>query len=326
MQTAEKLKKKLFQITPSEFESFALEVFEYQAQSNPVYKKYIQGLGLDLSNISKIIEIPFLPIQFYKSYTVLNEGIKPQLFFESSGTTGMQTSKQGLADPSFYKKVSQAIFESFYGKLEDYYILALLPSYLERNNSSLVYMVQHFIENAQEGSGFYLNNFEELKAKLKLLQKENQKVLLLGVTFALLDLAENIDFSLSNIIVIETGGMKGRRKEMIREEVHQALGNSFQLKEIHSEYGMTELTSQAYSLGKGIFQSPTWMKVLIREANDPFSIKIEGSGGVNIIDLANIDTCAFIETQDLGKVEGNAFQIIGRFDNSDLRGCNLLVS
>lgn len=335
-------------LRPNYFEELALEVFRFQAIQNPVYNKYLNFLRVNPLEINRLDKIPFLPIQFFKHHRVTADNAPTQMIFESSGTTGDTTSKHFVSDLPFYEYISQKIFEQFYGPLTDYHIIALLPSYLERNNSSLVYMVQNFIYRTySRESGFYLNNITELLEKLRQLsdnQQSNRKVLIIGVTFALLDLAEsseNLAFIhklKDKLVVMETGGMKGRRKELLREEVHEILTNAFGIEKIHSEYGMTELLSQGYSKGDGIFDLPRTMKVLLREINDPFKIIPTFSmpsfaersivrGGINVVDLANIDSCSFIETQDLGAYNtGNqSFSIIGRFDNSDIRGCNLMV-
>lgn len=333
---------------PHTFEELALEIFRFQASANPVYKEYLGFLRIDAQRINRLEKIPFLPIQFFKHHKVITDSAPTQIVFESSGTTQQSVSRHYVSDLPFYEHISQKIFERFYGPVTDYHILALLPSYLERNNSSLVYMVQSFIYRTySRDSGFYLHNTAELLEKLQQLSENTQthrKVLLIGVTFALLDLVEeghNLDFMQSlkdRLIVMETGGMKGRRKELLREEVHEILKNSLPIEHIHSEYGMTELLSQGYSKGEGLFDLPNTMKILLREINDPFKIiptqfhpglSKEGivRGGINVVDLANIDSCCFIETQDLGayQTESQQFSVIGRFDNSDIRGCNLLV-
>lgn len=329
------------------FEQLALEIFRYQASKNAIYRQYLRYLGINPSKIHRVGQIPCLPISFFKTQRVITGNVTPHLVFESSGTTGQTPSRHYVADLPFYEAHSQQIFEQMYGSLTEYHILALLPSYLERNNSSLVYMVQRFIYHSYSpSSGFYLNNTQELLKRLEELTKDSRKILLLGVTFALLDLAENgsaFDFIRENkdkFIIMETGGMKGKRKELLREEVHQILTENFGIEKIHSEYGMTELLSQGYSKGEGIFELPPSMKVLLREVNDPFtylpSFAIGNksnqsqrmkTGGINVIDLANIDSCCFIETQDLGSFtpDYSGFKVLGRFDNSDVRGCNLMV-
>ncbi|GAB3950196.1 acyltransferase [Spirosoma harenae] len=332
------------------FESLALAVFRYQAIHNPIYRDYLYHLKISPERINDLHQIPFMPIGFFKKHTVLT-GVdlgsastdSTTLTFASSGTTGDQTSNHIVPDTVLYDTISSRIFEQIYGSLQDFHILALLPSYLERNNSSLVYMVQQFITRSgrsQKGpnaSGFYLNNHAELTERLKQLTQEadSNKILLIGVTFGLLDWAESEpDLSFlgksDKLIVMETGGMKGRRHELLREEVHAILSQQLGVSMVHSEYGMTELLSQAYSMGNGIFQPGSTMRILIRDINDPFCIypnDYTRSGGINVVDLANLDSCSFIETQDLGQYVGNegAFRVIGRFDNSDVRGCNLMI-
>jgi hypothetical protein len=273
-------------------------------------------------------EIPFMPIQFFKDFQIKTTDFVPEKVFLSSGTTGSIQSKHLVKDLKWYNWSFREAFDYFYGPIEDYVVLALLPSYLERDGSSLIYMADDFIKRSKhKESGFYLNNRKELIENLNELEKAGKKTLLLGVSFALLDLVEEHPFSLKHTVVMETGGMKGRRKEMIREELHQALASGFGLEHIHSEYGMTELLSQAYSKGKGVFQCPPWMKIKIRDTEDALSLLPEGkSGGINIIDLANRYSCSFLATQDLGRcIDDKNFEVLGRFDNSDIRGCNLLI-
>lgn len=273
-------------------------------------------------------QIPFLPIQFFKSHEVVSSKDPIQKTFTSSGTTGMITSKHLITDVTLYEQSYQNAFSEFYGNIEDYAVLALLPSYLEREGSSLIYMVQDLIDRSNnENSGFYLHNYNELISKLIELDASGQNIILIGVTYALLDLIEIQKFQLKNTIIMETGGMKGKRKEIIREELHAILCDGFGVSSIHSEYGMTELLSQAYSLGNGIFECPSWMNILIRDPEDALSYVDPGkTGGINVIDLANINSCSFIATQDLGKkYPNNSFEVLGRFDNSDIRGCNLMV-
>ncbi len=306
----------------------ALSIFKYQSEENIVYKKYLSFLNRDIYAISKIDEIPFLPIEFFKTEKVLSHFIDADLVFTSSSTSGSVPSRHYIPDPELYLQSFITAFRLFYSKPDDYCILALLPSYLEREGSSLVYMVDKLIaESKHPTSGFYLYNHEELAEKLIVLKQKKQKTLLIGVTFALLDFVEKFPIEFPELIVMETGGMKGKREELIREELHSILKKGFGLREINSEYGMTELLSQAYSSGEGVFSCPPWMKILIREPNDPFYMVPEGkSGGINIIDLANLNSCSFIETQDLGKIHGNGkFEVLGRFDTSDLRGCNLMM-
>jgi hypothetical protein len=360
--TAQVLKQKVLDLQAQDFDDLALEIFRFQAEHNLVYKKYLQHLHIQVDKIKKIDQIPFLPIEFFKTQTVITGESPIKTIFESSGTTGQNTSRHHVADPDFYLQIAEQIFETFYGKLADFQILALLPSYLERNNSSLVYMVEHFIKKTNNpNSGFFLNDYEKLVQALKNGRKSSPTgggggyTLLIGVTFGLLDFAESgIDLSFlkdrNDLIVMETGGMKGRRKELLREEVHEILTKAFHVDAIHSEYGMTELLSQGYSSGEGIFDLPVSMKILFRDVNDPFTyLHNARTGGVNVIDLANIDSCCFIETKDLGAMFDvrdsmfdvrhasnikpkrrshriSQFKILGRFDNSDIRGCNLMVS
>ena len=314
--------------TQEEFKQVALNVFKHQFKNNKVYRSFCDLLYIHPSNITKVEEIPFLPIQFFKSRKILSSLEEVQETFTSSGTTGSITSKHFVTDINLYKESYLNGFSHFYGNIEDYVVLALLPNYLEREGSSLVFMVDDLIQKSKNSeSGFYLNNIEELAKKLTELDKKGQKVLLIGVSFALLDLIETAQFNLKNTIIMETGGMKGRRKELVREELHQILQNGFGVSEIHSEYGMTELLSQGYSDGNGVFKTPPWMKILTRDTEDALTIQQIGkTGGINVIDLANYNSCSFIATQDLGKVHKNGtFEIIGRFDNSDIRGCNLMV-
>jgi phenylacetate-coenzyme A ligase PaaK-like adenylate-forming protein len=311
-----------------QFEKIALKVFRYQYENNLVYQEFCDYLKVEKHSVKSLSQIPFLPIQFFKSHAVVSNQEAIQETFTSSGTTGMITSKHLVTDVSLYEQSYRLAFSEFYGNIEDYAVLALLPSYLERTGSSLIYMVKDLIElSNNEHSGFYLNNHEELLTKLLELDRSGQNVLLIGVTYALLDLIEQQNFQLKNTIIMETGGMKGRRKEMIREELHDVLSKGFGVSSIHSEYGMTELLSQAYSLGEGVFECPAWMHILIRDTEDALTYVSDGkTGGVNIIDLANINSCSFIATQDLGKKQpNNSFEILGRFDHSDIRGCNLMV-
>ena len=311
-----------------QFDKIALKVFRFQYENNLVYREFCDFLKTDVQKVKSIEQIPFLPIQFFKSHSVISSTNPLETTFTSSGTTGMITSKHIVTDLSIYEESYRKGFSQFYGNIEDYVVLALLPSYLEREGSSLIHMVDDLIQlSNQDESGFYLNNYDELIAKLIQLDHAGQNVILIGVTYALLDLVEKHSFQLENTIIMETGGMKGKRKEMIREELHQELCNGFGVKSIHSEYGMTELLSQAYSLGEGIFECPSWMQILVRDTEDALSYVREGkTGGINVIDLANINSCSFIATQDLGKKYPNgSFEILGRFDHSDIRGCNLMV-
>ena len=311
-----------------QFDKMALKVFRFQYENNLVYREFCDFLKTDVQKVKTIQQIPFLPIQFFKSHSVVSNSKPIQTIFTSSGTTGMVTSKHLVTDVSIYEESYRKGFSQFYGNIEDYVVLALLPSYLEREGSSLIHMVDDLIQLSNHPeSGFYLHNYDELIEKIIQLDQSGQNVILIGVTYALLDLIEKHSFQLENTIIMETGGMKGKRKEMIREELHQQLCNGFGVKSIHSEYGMTELLSQAYSLGDGIFECPSWMQISIRDTEDALSYVREGkTGGINVIDLANINSCSFIATQDLGKKYSNgSFEVLGRFDHSDIRGCNLMV-
>jgi phenylacetate-coenzyme A ligase PaaK-like adenylate-forming protein len=311
-----------------QFEKAALKVFRFQYENNLVYREFCDFLKTDVQRVKSLEQIPFLPIQFFKSHAVVSNTNVAEETFTSSGTTGMTTSKHFVTDVSLYEESYRKGFSQFYGNIEDYVVLALLPSYLEREGSSLIYMVEDLIQMTNNPeSGFYLHNHEELIEKLTRLDNSGQNVILIGVTYALLDLIEKHPFQLQNTIVMETGGMKGRRREMIREELHEQLCQGFGVTAIHSEYGMTELLSQAYSLGNGVFECPSWMQILVRDTEDALTYVPEGkTGGINVIDLANINSCSFIATQDLGKKNpNNSFEVLGRFDNSDIRGCNLMV-
>lgn len=320
---------KIFEIkTSNQFNKLALEIFNFQYDNNPIYQKFCNYLGKSRSNVHAVEDIPYLPIEFFKSKKVIAKNQKPQIVFESSGTTGQLVSKHYVASLTLYIKSYLKTFEHFYGNIEDYCVLALLPSYMERNGSSLIYMVKDLIaKSGNPKSGFYLDNKVDLLKTLESLDQSDGKCILIGVSYALLDISEYHSLNLKNTIIMETGGMKGRRKELVRDELHSILKNSFGLDVIHSEYGMTELLSQAYSKADGIFNCPPWMSVSIRETEDPLTTEPFGKvGGINIIDLANIYSCSFIATQDLGRVykDGN-FEVLGRFDHSDVRGCNLMV-
>jgi hypothetical protein len=322
-------KQQVFSISNNEeFSKLALQIFHYQAKNCGVYHDFLTGLGTNIAAISDIGEIPFLPIEFFKSHNVVSVDAEPEVTFTSSGTTGMITSSHIVTDVSWYVDSFRKAFELFYGDIKSYTVLALLPAYLEREGSSLIYMADDLIkQSGNPDSGFYLYNHQDLYDQLIKQQQANKPTLLIGVTFALLDFIENHSINFPELIVMETGGMKGRRKEMIREELHNTLCAGFGVDMIHSEYGMTELLSQAYSKGEGVFNCPPWMKIMIRDTNDPFTNLPYGKiGGINIIDLANINSCSFLATQDLGKVEPDgSFEVLGRFDHSDIRGCNLLI-
>lgn len=310
------------------FTKKALELFKFQFEENPVYRSFCDLLYRHPSDVQKLEDIPFLPIEFFKTHKVVSSTKDIQQTFTSSGTTGSVVSQHHVADLNLYEPSFQKGFAHFYGNIEDYTVLALLPSYLEREGSSLIYMVNDMIQQSKHPkSGFYLDDLDALKQTLLELEASEQKTLLIGVSYALLDLVEFHQFELKHTIIMETGGMKGRRKEMIKSELHSILKKGFGVDTIHSEYGMTELLSQAYSKGNGIFSTPLWMKVLIRDPEDALTILGEKkSGGINIIDLANVYSCAFIATKDLGKIHNNGtFEVLGRFDQSDIRGCNLMV-
>jgi len=319
----------IFNIKSDEdFKKVAIEVFKFQAKNNVIYHSFLKYLNCNYKMISNIEAIPFLPIQFFKTHQILSDNNPVQETFLSSGTTGVQQSKHLVTDLSLYQNSYLKGFHHFYGDITNYTVLALLPSYLDRKGSSLIYMVADLIKKSKKPkSGFYLDDFKNLTKTLTELDENGEKVLLIGVSFALLDLIEIYKFNLKHTIIMETGGMKGRRKELVREELHKQLCTGFGVENIHSEYGMTELLSQGYSKGKGVFNTPPWMKIFIRDTEDALHLLPHGeTGGINIIDLANLNSCAFIATQDLGKVHaGNFFEVLGRFDNSDIRGCNLMV-
>lgn len=322
------LEKDIFSITSEEdFEALALKIFRFQHENVKVYREFCDLLKIDPSKINNSANIPFLPIQFFKSHKVILKGLSEETIFTSSGTTGSITSKHFVANLPLYEKSFSQAFKENYGDPSEVVILALLPSYLEREGSSLIYMVDWLIKKSNNPhSGFYLHDTDALIEKLRFLESQKIKTVLVGVSYALLDLIEKQPFQLENTIVMETGGMKGKRKELVKEELHEILKKGFGVSEIHSEYGMTELLSQAYSHSKGIFNTPPWMKVLIRDPEDALTLVTAKTGGINVIDLANLYSCSFIATQDLGKkYSDNSFEILGRFDTSDIRGCNLMV-
>ncbi|HVS92965.1 MAG TPA: hypothetical protein VHE59_13070 [Mucilaginibacter sp.] len=323
-------KEQVFSIrNDQEFSETALQAFRFQAENCSVYREFIGNLRIDHATIKRIEHIPFLPISFFKSHDILSTKNPAEVTFTSSGTTGMISSKHLVTDVSWYEESFRRGFELFYGDIRNYCVLALLPSYLEREGSSLIYMAEDLVKRSENpDSGFYLYNHDDLYRQLKKQQQLKKPTILIGVTFALLDFVAQYRLDFPELIVMETGGMKGRRKEMIREELHGVLCKGFGITSVHSEYGMTELLSQAYSKGDGIFNCPPWTKILARDTNDPVSNLAGGqTGGINVIDLANINSCSFIATQDLGKVyPGGSFEVLGRFDNSDIRGCNLLIA
>jgi phenylacetate-coenzyme A ligase PaaK-like adenylate-forming protein len=323
------LKNQIFSIrTNAGFDEAAIAVFQHQTQNCMVYKSYISHLNVDSSTVTSVDKIPFLPISFFKTQAVLSDSHEPVVEFTSSGTTGMVQSRHFVTDISLYEQSFNLAFRRFYGDPANICILALLPSYQEREGSSLIYMVDSLIDQSKHpDSGYFLHNHQDLLKTLNKLKDAEQKTILIGVTYALLDFVELYKLNFPELIVMETGGMKGKRKEMVREELHAVLQAGFGVNAIHSEYGMTELLSQAYSSGQGVFNCPPWMKITLRDTNDPLSKAQQGrSGGINVIDLANLNSCSFIATQDLGKVyKDGSFEVLGRFDNSDIRGCNLLV-
>jgi hypothetical protein len=320
MQVSQIIHKIFNDLSPDTFESLAIDIFQYQAKSNIVYNNYIKALKIAPESIDNLEKIPFLPIEFFKTHSIKTGEFSDNVIFTSSGTSGTATSRHHVKDIEIYKKSFLKSFHKFYGDPAGYVIYGLLPSYLERTGSSLILMVDELIrQSGNADSGFFLDDHQSLAKKLLENEKNGKKNLLIGVTFALLRFAEEYPMALKNTIIMETGGMKGRGEEIIREQLQSRLSNAFECKNIHSEYGMTELLSQAYSNNNGIFECPPWMSVRVRETTDPLSHTKAGKGALNIIDLANIYSCAFIATQDLG------FEVSGRFDHADIRGCNLLV-
>ncbi len=321
-------KESIFSLNKDSFENLALKIFQFQAQKNNVYKKYLAYIGIKPEDISKVKDIPFLPISFFKSHKVLsNKYLGNETIFMSSGTGGMP-SRHYVSDIDLYEKSFLAGFNKFFGRPSEYVILALLPNYLEKGNSSLVYMVNKLIEKTNsELSGFFLYDFDKLDQSIKLATQQNKKILLIGVSFALVDFFEKYNYNLKNLSVIETGGMKGRKKEILRSELHSIIKKSTNNAKVYSEYGMTELLSQAYLTNGNRFYPSDTMRVYIRELYDPFNLLPNGkTGGINVVDLANFNSCSFIETQDLGvKYDDGSFEVLGRYDNSEIRGCNLMV-
>lgn len=317
----------IFSVSAESFEAQALAVFRYQYANNKVYHKWVNALSIDANSIEVITDIPFLPVSFFKDHQVITGDFQPEVVFKSSGTTQAISSRHFVKDVGIYKTSFTKGFKKFYGDIEGWCIIGLLPSYLERQGSSLVKMVDHLIQQSgHEASGFYLYEFDKLSNVLKSLEASRQKTLVIGVTFALLDFAALHQMQLQHTIIMETGGMKGRRREMVREEVHDILKRQLGVPLVHSEYGMTELLSQAYSYGRGVFNSPPWMKILVRDEDDPLKVYDGGSGVINVIDLANIYSCSFIATDDIGKINSDgSFEVPGRMDDSDVRGCSLMV-
>lgn len=325
------LPEEIFSVADNKsFEKLALEIFRFQAQECPVYRQYINLLGINPQKVDGILKIPFLPVSFFRDHPVITGSGEPEKIFLSSGTAGMQQSRHAVKSLALYDESLTRAFRRFYGNPSQYAIMGLLPSYLERGGSSLVYMVKKLIDlSGNTGGGFFLDDPDALLRAIGKARQAKLKVLLFGVTFALLDMAEKHPCDLGDVIIMETGGMKGRRQEMIREELHGILKEAFYVSAVHSEYGMTELLSQAYSAADGLFTTPPWMKVLIRDSHDPSSHTTEAgaSGGISIIDLANIWSCSFIATSDIGRMsKGDTFEVLGRFDNSDIRGCSLMVT
>ena len=326
------LEAKIFTACPENFNALALEVFRFQYSNNTLYRLFCDTLKTDVNSVTDVRKIPFLPISFFKTHTVTSTDFTPAAIFESSGTTQSINSRHLVKDLGIYEQSFTKTFEAFYGPAAEYCIIALLPSYLERKNSSLVLMADKLIaQSSHPQSGFYLNELEKLQRTLAGLEQQQQPTLLIGVTFALLDLAEKFPQPLQYCTIMETGGMKGRRQEMTRAQVHAVLKQAFNRNAIHSEYGMTELLSQGYSAGNGIFNTPPWMKICIREEDDPFAVHTAAdkevcSGAINVIDLANIYSCSFIATEDAGKLYSDeSFEVLGRLDNTDIRGCSLMV-
>lgn len=327
--SSSQLRDKIRTVSAQDFEALALEVFRHQVRYNSLYQQYLQLLHIEFEKVQKLSQIPFLPIQFFKSHTIQTGDWVPELFFSSSGTSeAATTSRHPVRSKDWYLEMTERIFRFFYGALDDFCILALLPAYLERQGSSLVLMAQRFIERSQHPrSGFFLYNYAELMEVIRECRSEQTPFLLLGVSFALWELSEQFPEDLSGGIIMETGGMKGRRREVTREELHAILTKAFKVEQIHSEYGMTELFSQAYSKGEGLFHPAPTMRIMTREITDPLCPQKTGkTGAINIIDLANVDTISFIATDDIGRVyEDGSFEILGRMDSSDIRGCNLLL-
>lgn len=329
MHTTQHLAQQIFRLrTPADFEAAALAVFRYQAAHNAVYARFLAYNNCLPHLVQHLPQIPFLPISLFKTQQIVCGTAAAQAVFSSSGTTGTNTSRHYVQDLSLYEQSFMAAFEQFYGQVSDYAVLALLPSYLERNGSSLVYMAQHLIaQSGDADSGFYLHNYADLSRLLYRRNSKQQKTLLLGVSFALWDLAEQYPQALPHTIVMETGGMKGKRPEIVRPQLHHILSEAFGCGSIHSEYGMTEMLSQAYSAGGGVFACPPWLRVLTREATDPrHLLPVGDTGCLNVIDLANLHSCSFLATDDVGKCYPNGmFEVLGRTDNSQVRGCNLLL-
>lgn len=319
----------IFSSDGSDLEALSLATFRFQYRENALYRAYTDALRIQPDKVRSLAQIPFLPIQFFKTHQITCGSFEPQLVFESSGTTQTINSRHLVKEAAIYEQSFLTAFERFYGPVTDFVVVGLLPSYLERQHSSLVYMVQDMVKRSgHPASGFYLYEHDKLYHQLLELEARGQKTLLIGVTFGLLDFAEQYALQLNHTIVMETGGMKGRREEWTRDQVHGFLKDRLGCSQIHAEYGMTELLSQAYSYGQGLFNTPPWMKVLVRDENDPFQLYMEKAAGViNVVDLANVYSCSFIATEDIGRLhEHGTFEVLGRLDNSALRGCSLMVS
>lgn len=328
MEFLKSFSRDLYSLNEGNFADIALQLFHFQSENNPVYKEYLRHLGCDARAVTALAQIPFLPISFFKKHSIKTGAWTAEVSFSSSGTTGLSPSVHPVKDLTFYLNHTVRCFEYFFGSLENYRFLCLLPSYLERKGSSLISMMTHFIKRSRSSnSGFYLNHTEELLRELKNSDDGGKKTVLWGVTFALLDLASRYQPDLGRCLVFETGGMKGRREELTRHEVHEILKSAFAVEKIYSEYGMTELFSQAYTRGENAFFCPPWMKIVVRDMTDPFRKGLlNETGGINVIDLANVDSIAFLETEDIGRAYANgSFEVLGRFDNSEVRGCNLMV-
>jgi phenylacetate-coenzyme A ligase PaaK-like adenylate-forming protein len=317
----------IFSVNDESFNDQALQLFKYQFANNKVYNQWVSALHVNVKEVKRIEDIPFMPVNFFKTHQVITGNINSQTIFESSGTTGQANSKHFVNDPAIYIESFTKGFEIFYGDVKEWCIIGLLPSYLERGGSSLVYMADHLIRlSGHPSGGFYLSDFKKLSSVLQQLEKTGQRTLLIGVTFALLDFAEEYPVQLNHTIIMETGGMKGRRKETIREEVHDIIKKQLGVTGVHSEYGMTELLSQAYSYSDGNFKTVPWMKVMVRNEDDPLQVCRHGRGIINVIDLANVHSCSFLATDDIGIINpDDSFKVLGRTDNSDLRGCSLLA-
>jgi hypothetical protein len=330
MLLAEEIRQSVFKISgDDDFNDLALKIFRFQYETNAIYRDFSNLLCKEPDNLGHYLQVPFLPISLFRDHKIISgNGPVIEKTFTSSGTTGSVPSQHFIRDLKFYEESFTRSFRLFYGDPEKCRFLALLPGYLERQGSSLVYMLDHLIRKTERnGSGFFLHNMDILKKQLLENRPDSIRTILFGASYALIDFAERFPLNISGVTVMETGGMKGRRKELIREELHEILCRNLNVEKVHSEYGMTELLSQAYSSGHGIFRAPPWMKILIRDVNDPMQYLPGGqTGGINIIDLANLYSCSFIATQDLGKLhEDGSFEVVGRFDDSEVRGCNLMI-